>query len=126
MLSLIPSAFDISLMVQAAGASYVARWTTHQPRQMTKGIKKAIQKKGFAFVEVISQCPVQFGAKTGAGSAIEMLEMYRKSSISVKKAGEMSPQEIEDKIVTGEFVDTIKPELCEDVALLKEKVRGEG
>lgn len=122
----IENTFDISPMVQAAGASYVARWTTHQPRQLTKGIKKAIQKKGFAFVEVISQCPVQFGAKTGAGGAVEMLETYRKSSISVKKAGEMSPQEIEDKIVTGEFVDTIKPELCEDVALLKEKVRGEG
>lgn len=120
------NAFDISPMVQAAGASYVARWTTHQPRQMTKSIKKAIQKKGFAFVEVISQCPVQFGAKTGAGSAVEMLEMYRESSISVKKAGQMSPQEIEDKIVTGEFVDTVKPELCEEVALLKEKVRGEG
>jgi 2-oxoglutarate ferredoxin oxidoreductase subunit beta len=118
--------FDISHMVQAAGASYVARWTGYQPRQMTKSIKKAIQKKGFAFIEVISQCPVQFGAKTGAGGAIEMLEMYRKSSISVKKAVEMSPQEIEGKIVTGEFIDTAKPELCDEIARLKEKVRGEG
>jgi 2-oxoglutarate ferredoxin oxidoreductase subunit beta len=118
--------FDISHMVQAAGASYVARWTGYQPRQMTKSIKKAIQKKGFAFIEVISQCPVQFGAKTGAGGAVEMLEMYRKSSISVKKAAEMSPQEIEGKIVTGEFIDTAKPELCDEIARLKEKVRGEG
>ena len=104
----------------------MARWTPHQPRQMTKSIRKAIQKKGFAFVEVISQCPVQFGAKTGAGGALEMLEMYRESAISVKKAGQMSPQEVEDKIVTGEFVDTVKPELCEEVARLQEKVRGEG
>ncbi len=118
--------FDISRMVQASGASFVARWTTYQPRQLTKSIKKAIQKKGFAFIEVISQCPVQFGAKTGAGSAVEMLEMYRKSSISVKKAVEMSPQEIEDKIVTGEFIDTAKPELCEEIARLKERIRGEG
>ena len=118
--------FDISRMVQAAGASYVARWTAYQPRQMTKSIKKAIQKKGFAFIEVISQCPVQFGAKTGAGGAVEMLEMYRKSSISVKKAVEMSPQEIEDKIVTGEFIDTAKPELCDEIARLKERIKGEG
>ncbi len=118
--------FDISRMVQAAGASYVARWTAYQPRQMTKSIKKAIQKKGFAFIEAISQCPVQFGAKTGAGGAVEMLEMYRKSSISVKKAVEMSPQEIEDKIVTGEFIDTAKPELCDEIARLKERIRGEG
>jgi 2-oxoglutarate ferredoxin oxidoreductase subunit beta len=118
--------FDISRMVQAAGASYVARWTAYQPRQLTKSVKKAIQKKGFAFIEVISQCPVQFGAKTGAGGAVEMLEMYRKSSISFKKAVEMSPQEIEDKIVTGEFIDTAKPELCEEIARLKERVGGEG
>ena len=122
----VENTFDIARMVQASGASFVARWTTYQPRQLMKSIKKAIQKKGFAFIEVISQCPVQFGAKTGAGSAVEMLEMYRKSSISVKKAVEMSPQEIEDKIVTGEFIDTAKPELCDEIARLKERIRGEG
>jgi len=114
--------FDISRMVQAAGATYVVRWTTYQPRQLTRSIKKAIQKKGFAFVEVISQCPVQFGAKTGAGNAVKMLEMYRERSISVKKAAEMNPQEIGDRIVVGEFIDTVKPELCEEVAALKKGV----
>ena len=114
--------FDISRMVQAAGATYVARWTTYQPRQLTRSIKKAIQKKGFAFVEVISQCPVQFGAKTGAGNAVKMLEMYRERSISVKKAAEMNPQEIGDRIVVGELIDTVKPELCEEVAALKKGV----
>jgi 2-oxoglutarate ferredoxin oxidoreductase subunit beta len=118
--------FDISRMVQAAGASYVVRWTAYQPRQLTRSIKKAIQKKGFAFIEVISQCPVQFGAKTGAGSAIEMLEMYRERSISVKKAAEMSPDEVGDRIVVGEFIDAVKPELCEEVAALKERARGDG
>jgi len=114
--------FDISRMVQAAGASYVARWTTYQPRQLTRSIKRAIQKKGFAFIEVISQCPVQFGAKTGAGDALKMLETYREKSISVKKAAEMSPEEVLDRIVVGEFIDTVKPELCEEVAALKEGV----
>jgi 2-oxoglutarate ferredoxin oxidoreductase subunit beta len=118
--------FDISRMVEAAGASYAARWTTYQPRQLIRSIKKAIQKKGFAFIEVISQCPVQFGSKTGAGSALEMLETYRQRSISVKKAAEMSPDEIGDRIVVGEFVDTVKPELCEEVAVLKERAGGKG
>ena len=39
--------FDISPMIVAAGASYVARWTTNHPRQMTRSIKKGIQKNGF-------------------------------------------------------------------------------
>lgn len=122
----IENPFDISRMVQASGASYVARWTTYQPRQLIRSIKKAIQKKGFAFIEVISQCPVQFGSKTGAGNAVQMLEMYRQRSISVKKAAEMDPDEIGDRIVVGEFVDTVKPELCEEVAILKERARGDG
>ncbi|NIO06322.1 MAG: 2-oxoglutarate synthase, partial [Proteobacteria bacterium] len=113
--------FDISSMVQAAGASYVARWTAYHPRQLTKSIKRAIRKKGFAFIEVISQCPVQFGAKTGAGSAVEMLKMFKDRSISVKRAGEMSAQETSDLIVVGELVDTDKPELCEEIAKLKKR-----
>jgi 2-oxoglutarate ferredoxin oxidoreductase subunit beta len=116
------NAFDISAMVQAAGASYVARWTAYHPRQLTKSIKRAIEKKGFAFIEVISQCPVQFGAKTGAGSAVEMLKMFKDRSISVKKMGELSTQETSDLIVVGELVDTDKPELCEEIAKLKRRI----
>jgi len=99
------NAFDIAPMVQAAGASYVARWTAYHPRQLTKSIKRAIEKKGFAFVEVISQCPVQFGAKTGAGSAVEMLKTFKEGAISVKKASEKGFGEIGDKIVVGDFVN---------------------
>ena len=51
------SPFDICELVKGAGASFVARWTTYHPRQIVKTAKKAIQKKGFAFVEVLSQCP---------------------------------------------------------------------
>ena len=53
--------FDISAMIAAAGASFVARWTTYHPRQMTRSVKKGIQKKGFALIEAVSQCPVQYG-----------------------------------------------------------------
>jgi 2-oxoglutarate ferredoxin oxidoreductase subunit beta len=117
--------FDISRMVEAAGASYVARWTAYHPRQLTRSVKKAIQKNGFAFIEVLSQCPVQFGAKTGAGEAVEMLEMFKEKSLSVKKAAGMTPQEIDDRIVVGELIDIAKPELCAEIAALKERIRGE-
>jgi len=118
------NAFDISPMVQAAGASYVARWTAYHPRQLTRSIKRAIQKKGFAFIEVISQCPVQFGAKTGAGSAVEMLKMFKERSVPVKKAVGTKLQETYDSIAVGDFVDTDKPELCEEIAKLKERTSG--
>ncbi len=121
----VENAFDIAPMVQAAGAPYVARWTAYHPRQLTKSIKRAIEKRGFAFVEVISQCPVQFGAKTGAGSAVEMLKTFKEGSISVKKAIEKGFGEIGDKIVVGEFVDIDKPELCEEIAKTKKRISEE-
>ncbi len=120
----VENTFNISRLVMAAGASFVACWTAAHPRQLTKSIKKAIQKKGFAFIEVFSQCPIQFGRKTGVGSAVEMLEDYKKRSISSKEAGKLSEEELKDKIVVGELVDMEKPEMLEEVKKMKSKARG--
>ena len=106
--------FDISSMVVAAGASYVARWTTYQPRQMTRSIKKGIQKKGFALIEAVSQCPVQYGKVSKLGNAVNILKYFKENSIKVNKAKDLSPEEVMGKIIVGEFVDTEKPELTEE------------
>jgi len=53
------SPFDITQLVRAAGASYVAKWSTYHVVELTKSIKDAITHKGFSFVEVLSQCPTQ-------------------------------------------------------------------
>jgi 2-oxoglutarate ferredoxin oxidoreductase subunit beta len=111
--------FDICELVKGAGASFVARWTTYHPRQIVRTAKKAIQKKGFAFVEVLSQCPVEFGRKTGMGTAVQMLEWYKKQSVTATRAKDMSPEELRDKIVVGELVDIEKPELMETLAAMQ-------
>ncbi len=113
--------FDICELVKGAGASFIARWTTYHPRQLVRTAKKAIQKKGFAFVEVLSQCPVEFGRKTGMGTAVQMLEWYKTKSVTVARAKDMSPEELRDRIVVGEFVDVEKPELMETLAAIREK-----
>ncbi len=113
--------FDICELVKGAGASFVARWTTYHPRQIVRTAKKAIQKKGFAFVEVLSQCPVEFGRKTGMGTAVQMLEWYKKSSIPLARAQGMSPEDLHGKIVVGEFVDVEKPELMETLTAMRAK-----
>lgn len=113
--------FDICELVKGAGASFIARWTTYHPRQLVKTAKKAIQKKGFAFVEVLSQCPVEFGRKTGMGNAVQMLEWYKTQSVTVGRAKTMSPEELRDKILVGEFVDVEKPELMETLAAIRAK-----
>ncbi len=113
--------FDICELVKGAGASFIARWTTYHPRQLVKTAKKAIQKKGFAFVEVLSQCPVEFGRKTGLGNAVQMLEWFKTKSIPVTRAKDMKPEELHDRIVVGEFLDIDKPELMETIAAVRAK-----
>lgn len=111
--------FDISRLVIGAGASFVARWTTVHPRQMTRSIKKAITKKGFGFIEVYSQCPVQFGRKSGLSGSVHMMEDYRKRSIGIEKAAGLTDEELKEKIVVGEFVDVEKPEMVEEIEKMK-------
>ena len=50
--------FDLCRLAETAGATYVARWTTAHPQQTLKAICKGIRKKGTAFIEILSQCPV--------------------------------------------------------------------
>ena len=113
--------FDICELVKGAGATFVARWTTYHPRQMERTIKKAIQKKGFSFVEVLSQCPVEFGRKTGMGNSVQMLEWYKTKSVTLARAQGMKAEELRDRIVVGEFVDIEKPELIETLAGIRAK-----
>lgn len=105
--------FDLCKLVEAAGASYVARWTTFHTRQLVSSMKKGLLKKGFSFIEVISQCPVQYGAFVGIKDPAEMLHIFRKISVPFEKAKNMSREELEGKIVIGEFVDIERTGLAE-------------
>ncbi len=117
--------FDLANLVAAAGASFVARWTTYQARPLTASIKKAIGKKGFSFIEVVTQCPVQYGRKTGSGSAVQMLEEYKTQSISVREATKLSKEDLRGRIVVGELVDEEKPEFLEEIGKLVKRASGE-
>jgi 2-oxoglutarate ferredoxin oxidoreductase subunit beta len=116
--------FDLCELVKGAGASFVARWTTSHPRQLVRTAKKAIQKKGFAFVEVLSQCPVEFGRKTGLGNAVQMLDWYKRKSVTIARARSLSPQELQDRILVGEFLDVEKPEMIEGLQEIRARAGG--
>lgn len=120
-------ALNISEMITAAGAPYVARWTTYHPRPLIRSIKKGIQKKGFALIEAVSQCPVQFGRVSKIGKAVDILKFFKKNSIRIDKASRMSEEELEGKIIIGEFVDKEKVELSSQwLELSKQMMQEEG
>ena len=119
-------AFDLSELVKAAGASYVARWTTAHPVQLSNAIRAGIEKKGFSFIEAVSQCPVQYGRAIGQNSARAMLRAYLENSISVKKAANLSPEAVAEKIIVGEFQNVDKPEFTAALAETRRRARGGG
>jgi len=94
--------FDLCRLAQTAGAVYVARWSTAHPHQTIKTIIKGIRKKGTAFVEILSQCPVHF--KT---SPVEMFRNLKKNTVPLKKADR---PEAAGRIPVGEFCDIDKPD----------------
>jgi 2-oxoglutarate ferredoxin oxidoreductase subunit beta len=105
--------FDVAGLVAAAGASYAARWTTYHVFQLKKAMKEALSRKGFAFIEIISPCPVSYGKMVGKREGIDFLRDYRDRSIRVSEAEKLSPDERAGKIVVGKLADRERKEFSE-------------
>ena len=112
-------------LMKAAGATYVARWTTWHVMQLKSAMKKAIGKEGFSFLEIVSQCPVSYGKSIRRRSASDFLSHYRDNSVRVKDAAGMPCEELEGKIVVGELLDTERPEFASALRVVNERVRRE-
>ena len=114
--------FNLSDLVTAAGATYVARWTTAHPIQLSNAIKKGLQNKGFSFIEAVSQCPTYYGRKNKMRTPIEMMQWMKESSILKNKADKLEESELEGKIIVGEFQNKVEPEFTDKLCkLLEEK-----
>ncbi|MDZ7833836.1 MAG: 2-oxoacid:ferredoxin oxidoreductase subunit beta [Desulfobacterales bacterium] len=99
--------FDLVELSKAAGATFVARSTAYHVKELSGFIEKAISHKGFSVVEVMSQCPTNFGRRNKLGTAVNMLETYKKQTAALdSKAAADSP----DKIRRGIFAQTERPE----------------
>jgi 2-oxoglutarate ferredoxin oxidoreductase subunit beta len=65
------------------GATYVARWTSAHPRQLEKSIVDGMSHKGFSFIEVLAQCPIQAGRGVfGTRDATDILGIYQERARS--------------------------------------------
>ncbi len=115
---------DAARLAAVAGANYSARWTTAHPKELKEAFKKALQIDGFRFIEVVSQCPTAYGRRAGFRDIGEMLKWFRENAVPVAETEKMSDEELENKIVVGEFVERKRLTLVESVyAVLKEAAR---
>jgi len=123
---MVENSFDLCRLVQAAGASFVARTTVYHITQMIGLITRAIRHKGFSFVEVESQCPTYFGRSGKIGTPIDMLKWQRDNSIPVEKAEKLSREELRGKIVTGIFVEEKRAEYVNEYYALMDRLKEAG
>ncbi|MFC1937930.1 2-oxoacid:ferredoxin oxidoreductase subunit beta [Chloroflexota bacterium] len=97
--------FDISRVVAAAGASFVARSTVYHTRLLERLIARALENKGFSVVEVMSPCVTYSGRWLGVGSPVDMMKWQRDNAITVEKAKELPEAELKGKILIGVLAD---------------------
>lgn len=96
--------FDLARLVAAAGATYVARYSVWHIRPLIASLRRALAHSGFAFVEVLSMCPTQYGRRNSNPTALGMLRGFRENCVSLEKARSMAPAELVGKTLIGEFV----------------------
>lgn len=102
--------FNLANLVDACGAVFVARWTTYHVHQLTRTITKALNTKGFSFVEIIAPCPTLHLRRNKLGDGLKMMQLFKEKSV-IKNGIPTSEATIDLKgeIVVGEFVERERP-----------------
>jgi 2-oxoglutarate ferredoxin oxidoreductase subunit beta len=98
--------FDLCRLAEAAGATFVSRWSTSTIPQLARCFNKAIKHKGFSFIEVLSPCPTNFGRRElKSADPLANLNFFKEMTITAKKASKMSPAQLKGKVILGDFCE---------------------
>jgi len=121
----IDHSFDISELCRAAGATYVARGHVGSGVQLERLIKGGMNHKGFAVIEVMSNCHTQYGRRNHLADPVELIDHIADRTINVKRAAKLTSDELKDKIVVGLLhQDTDKSEYCQSYTKVIERAQG--
>ena len=116
--------FDACKLVEAAGASFVARETMLDPKKLERILVKGFQHKGFSFIEVFSNCHVNLGRKNKMATAMANLEWIKSISIGKAKFEKLEAEEQVGKFPLGILKhDQDAAEYCESYEKVKEANR---
>ena len=106
--------FSLPFLVDAAGATYIARWTSMHARNVTQSIEEALLRKGFSFIEIISPCTTLYLRRNRLGDGVDALQNYQDNTILKHGADTRETAiDFEGKIVIGKFVEKDKPTYLE-------------
>jgi 2-oxoglutarate ferredoxin oxidoreductase subunit beta len=116
--------FDIARLAIGAGATFVARGTAYHAIQIDKLIVEAVRHKGFSLVEILDDCPTTYGRRNRFKSVIEMMNHLKETTVPIKAAEKMSPEQLQGKTLTGVLYKEEKPEYCEQYQKVIERAQG--
>lgn len=102
--------FNLPYLAKATGAVFVARWTILHVREFQDAVLRAMQKKGFCFIEVLAPCPTSFGKSNRIADGMHEMEIYRRRcriENGAPRLGKLDIDLLDDSkpIVVGNFVD---------------------
>lgn len=108
--------FSLPFLVDAAGGTYIARWTSMHVHNITQSIEEALTRKGFSFIEIISPCTTLYLRRNRLGDGVDMLQQYQEKTILKHGADTRETNiDFQGKIVIGKFVEKDKPTYLEAV-----------
>lgn len=103
--------FNLAALAEAAGASYVARWTTYHVKQLAKSMGEMMNRKGFCFIEVLSPCPTLYQRRNKLGDGLDTMKYYKEASkIRHGSATREAALSKTGEIIVGKFVDRERPD----------------
>jgi len=101
---------NLPYLLAAAGATYIARWTLLQLRELEVSIAEAINKPGFSFIETVAPCPTVFGRMNKKPRGLDEMLNYRQKTVVRNGA---DPRDVaismESPIIVGKFLDICHP-----------------
>jgi 2-oxoglutarate ferredoxin oxidoreductase subunit beta len=102
--------FSLPYLLEAAGATYVARWTALHLRRVTKSIQEALSRKGFSFIEIITPCVTLYARRNRLGDGLNLLKYYYEQAEIIHGADTRTVDiDYQGKLIVGKFVDKDKP-----------------
>jgi 2-oxoglutarate ferredoxin oxidoreductase subunit beta len=119
----IEHAFNIAELAVTAGAVFVGRGTVYHARLLDKLIEKALLKRGFGVVEIITHCHTQYGRRNRMGDAVAMMNWQKEHAVRIERAGDLSEEELKDKFTIGVLADRDLPVYTEQYDLVRQEAQ---
>jgi 2-oxoglutarate/2-oxoacid ferredoxin oxidoreductase subunit beta len=121
----IEHSFLVAELAVAAGAAFVGRGTVYHAQMLHQLIKKAISKRGFGVVEILSHCHTHYGRKNLTPSPVEMMKQQKRTVCMVGKQADLTKYNRNQKLSIGVLNNLELPIYEEELVELRVRAIGQ-